>query len=56
MKWVQVFCKTLSKLQLTVLYSGITLAALGKGGTRFALATMGANQSDEPQHRVTFFN
>lgn len=49
-------CKTPSNLQLAVLYSGIALATLGMGGTRFTLATMGANQFDKPQHRVTFFN
>ncbi|KAJ0020345.1 hypothetical protein Pint_32249 [Pistacia integerrima] len=49
-------CKKPTNLQLAVLNSGIALATLGMGGTRFTSATMGANQFDKPQHRVTFFN
>ncbi|OMO77208.1 Proton-dependent oligopeptide transporter family [Corchorus olitorius] len=50
------FCKAPSKLQFLVLYGGIALAAMGVGGTRFTLATMGANQFHSPQHQATFFN
>ncbi|OMO71175.1 Proton-dependent oligopeptide transporter family [Corchorus capsularis] len=49
-------CKAPSKLQFLVLYGGIALAAMGVGGTRFTLATMGANQFQSAQHQATFFN
>ena len=49
-------CKNPSKIQFAVLYSGIALAVIGLGGTRFTLATMGADQFDKPKHQGTFFN
>ncbi|KAL6341136.1 hypothetical protein AAG906_032252 [Vitis piasezkii] len=49
-------CKNPSKIQFAVLYSGIALAVIGLGGTRFTLATMGADQFDKPKHQATFFN
>ncbi|XP_057781708.1 protein NRT1/ PTR FAMILY 2.7-like [Salvia miltiorrhiza] len=42
-----------SRIQYAVLYSGMALASIGMGGTRFTLATMGANQI---KHKATFFN
>ncbi|XP_004294684.1 PREDICTED: protein NRT1/ PTR FAMILY 2.6-like [Fragaria vesca subsp. vesca] len=49
-------CQPTTKLQLAILYSGITLATIGLGGTRFTLATIGANQFDKPKNQSTFFN
>ncbi|XP_022754084.1 protein NRT1/ PTR FAMILY 2.7-like [Durio zibethinus] len=50
------FCKAPSKVQFLVLYAGIALASIGQGGTRFTLATMGANQFRKPQQQGIFFN
>ncbi|XWS52731.1 hypothetical protein CRYUN_Cryun11dG0095600 [Craigia yunnanensis] len=50
------FCKAPSKVQFLVLYAGIALASIGQGGTRFTLATMGANQFHKPQQQGIFFN
>ncbi|TYI73484.1 hypothetical protein E1A91_D07G131700v1 [Gossypium mustelinum] len=50
------FCKDPSWVQFLVLYAGIALGSMGLGGTRFTLATMGANQFDNPQHQGIFFN
>ncbi|TYH62652.1 hypothetical protein ES332_D07G134600v1 [Gossypium tomentosum] len=49
------FCKDPSWVQFLVLYAGIALGSMGLGGTRFTLATMGANQFDNPQHQGIFF-
>ncbi|XP_050139591.1 protein NRT1/ PTR FAMILY 2.6-like isoform X4 [Malus sylvestris] len=49
-------CQPTSALQYAVLYTGITLASLGLGGTRYTLATLGANQFDKPKHQASFFN
>ncbi|CAK9170184.1 unnamed protein product [Ilex paraguariensis] len=49
-------CSDPSKIQLIILYAGLVLSALGVGGTRFTLATMGADQFDKPKHRGIFFN
>ncbi|XP_004295993.1 PREDICTED: protein NRT1/ PTR FAMILY 2.7-like [Fragaria vesca subsp. vesca] len=49
-------CQSTSFWQYTILYTGVTLASLGIGGTRFTLATFGANQFDNPKHQATFFN
>ncbi|KAJ9698238.1 hypothetical protein PVL29_007363 [Vitis rotundifolia] len=49
-------CKSPSKIQFAVLYSGIALATIGQGGSRFTLATMGADQFDKAKHQATFFN
>ncbi|GAV71369.1 PTR2 domain-containing protein [Cephalotus follicularis] len=53
---VSSFCKSPSKIQFSVLYTGITLATIGFGCTRFILSTMGANQFDKPKDQGTFFN
>ncbi|XP_047965504.1 protein NRT1/ PTR FAMILY 2.7-like [Salvia hispanica] len=42
--------------QYAVLYSGMVLASIGLGGTRFTIATMGANQLAKQQQQATFFN
>ncbi|XP_039004350.1 protein NRT1/ PTR FAMILY 2.7-like [Hibiscus syriacus] len=49
-------CRPPSKLQYAVLYLSITMASAGLGGSRYTLATMGANQLDKPKHKETFFN
>ncbi|XP_057782723.1 protein NRT1/ PTR FAMILY 2.7-like [Salvia miltiorrhiza] len=49
-------CKYPSHLQFGVLYIGLALASLGNAGTRFTIATMGADQFDSPKHRGIFFN
>ncbi|XP_022731180.1 protein NRT1/ PTR FAMILY 2.7-like isoform X2 [Durio zibethinus] len=49
-------CHGPSKLQLAVLYTGITLASVGLGVVRFTLATLGANQFDNPKDKGIFFN
>ncbi|XVE59136.1 hypothetical protein DITRI_Ditri05aG0021500 [Diplodiscus trichospermus] len=50
------FCRGPSKLQLAVLYTGITLASIGLGAVRFTLATLGANQFDKPKDQEIFFD
>ncbi|GLT43242.1 hypothetical protein SLA2020_172070 [Shorea laevis] len=50
------FCQHPSKFQFAVLFIAVSLASIGLSGTRFILATFGANQFDEPQHRDVFFN
>ncbi|XP_042474928.1 protein NRT1/ PTR FAMILY 2.7-like [Macadamia integrifolia] len=45
-----------SRLQLGVLYSALTLGSIGLGGTRFTIATMGADQLDKPKDQRVFFN
>lgn len=49
-------CETPSESQFAVLYAGIALASIGLGGTRFTIATMGANQFDKPEEQGNFFN
>ncbi|KDP44131.1 hypothetical protein JCGZ_05598 [Jatropha curcas] len=49
-------CQTPSKLQYTVLYGAFALGSLGLGGTRFTIATMGANQFDKQEDKSSFFN
>ncbi|XWS74238.1 hypothetical protein CRYUN_Cryun02cG0198400 [Craigia yunnanensis] len=49
-------CHGPSKLQLAILYTGITLASIGLGVVRFTLATLGANQFDTPKDQGIFFN
>ncbi|KAA8543988.1 hypothetical protein F0562_021835 [Nyssa sinensis] len=49
-------CRTPSKTQSAVLYAGIALVSIGIGGSRFTIATMGANQYDEPKDRGIFFS
>ncbi|CAF2085651.1 unnamed protein product [Brassica napus] len=49
-------CQSPSKSQLGVLYTAITLASIGTGGTRFTLATAGANQYEKTKDQGSFFN
>lgn len=49
-------CEHPSKSQFAVLFSGMALAVIGGGGTRFTLATMGADQFDKPRQQASFFN
>lgn len=49
-------CKSATSIQIAVLYIGIALASIGSGGTRFTLATMGANQFVKQQDQDIFFN
>ncbi|XP_022753716.1 protein NRT1/ PTR FAMILY 2.3-like [Durio zibethinus] len=49
-------CPTPSKVQFSVLYSGIALASIGVAGTRFTIAAMGANQFDNSKDQRIFFN
>ncbi|CAH8267541.1 unnamed protein product [Arabidopsis lyrata] len=49
-------CQSPSKTQLGVLYTAITLASIGTGGTRFTLATAGANQYEKTKDQGSFFN
>ncbi|XP_043701386.1 protein NRT1/ PTR FAMILY 2.7-like [Telopea speciosissima] len=48
--------ETPSRLQLGVLYSALTLTSIGLGGTRFTIATMGADQLIKPKDQGVFFN
>ncbi|KAB2081030.1 hypothetical protein ES319_A05G105000v1 [Gossypium barbadense] len=50
------FCRAPSKLQYVILYLSITTASAGLGGSRYTLATLGANQLDKPKDKETFFN
>ncbi|XP_071725379.1 protein NRT1/ PTR FAMILY 2.7-like [Rutidosis leptorrhynchoides] len=49
-------CESATKGQLTVLYIGITMGAIGLGCGRFNLATMGANQFEKPKEQAIVFN
>ncbi|KAK9279485.1 hypothetical protein L1049_013164 [Liquidambar formosana] len=49
-------CRIPSKLQFAVLYTSTALTAIGLGGTRFTIATVGADQLDEPKDQGIFFN
>ncbi|OMO77207.1 Proton-dependent oligopeptide transporter family [Corchorus olitorius] len=49
-------CPIPSKVQFSVLYSGIALASIGVAGTRFTIAAMGANQFEESKDQRIFFN
>lgn len=49
-------CKSPSTTQSAVLYSGLAMLSAGVGGTRFTIATTGANQFEEQEDRDTFFN
>ncbi|KAK7840110.1 protein nrt1/ ptr family 2.3, partial [Quercus suber] len=48
-------CTPLSKLQYAILYTSLALACIGYGGTRFTIATMGANQFNNPKDQGIFF-
>lgn len=45
-----------SKLQYSILYLSLILAALGAGGSRYTTATLGANQHDNLKDQNIFFN
>lgn len=49
-------CETPSDIQLAALFTGITLASLGSAGTSFTVATMGADQFENPNDQNIFFN
>nr|XP_023870657.1 protein NRT1/ PTR FAMILY 2.3-like [Quercus suber]POE88540.1 protein nrt1/ ptr family 2.6 [Quercus suber] len=49
-------CTPPSKLQYAILYTSLALACIGSGGTRFTIATMGANQFNNPKDQGIFFN
>ncbi|KAF7106090.1 hypothetical protein CFC21_106851 [Triticum aestivum] len=49
-------CQHGSPGQLAVLYAAIFLLAIGTGGTRFNIATMGADQFGSTGEQDTFFN
>ncbi|PIN10700.1 H+/oligopeptide symporter [Handroanthus impetiginosus] len=46
---------TPSGFQYAVLFTALALVSIGLGGTRFTLATMGANQLTESHHQATYF-
>ncbi|KAM1447473.1 hypothetical protein EV1_006504 [Malus domestica] len=49
-------CKPTSIIQYAILYTSIALATIGLGGTRYTMATMGANQFKNPKTQASFFN
>ncbi|KAM4083101.1 hypothetical protein ACB094_08G031700 [Castanea mollissima] len=49
-------CTPPSKLQYTILYTSLALACIGSGRTRFTIATMGANQFNNPKDQGILFN
>ncbi|KAF7823458.1 protein NRT1/ PTR FAMILY 2.6-like [Senna tora] len=50
-------CKSPSSLQYAILYTALALTAIGFGGTRFIMATLGANQfHNKPRDQSVFFN
>ncbi|KAH6810437.1 nitrate excretion transporter1 [Perilla frutescens var. frutescens] len=49
-------CASPSTTQYAVLYSALALASIGVGGTRFTLATMGANQLNKLNQQSTYFD
>lgn len=49
-------CESPTKLQYLFLYLAMGLTTLGVGGSRFTIATMGADQFDRPDHQASFFN
>ncbi|PIN02904.1 H+/oligopeptide symporter [Handroanthus impetiginosus] len=44
-----------SGFQYTVLFIALALVSIGRGGTSFTLATMGANQLTESHHQAAYF-
>ncbi|XP_057782721.1 protein NRT1/ PTR FAMILY 2.7-like [Salvia miltiorrhiza] len=50
------FCKHPSPPQSALLYLALALLSLGNGGTRFTLASMGADQLDTTRQQGIFFN
>ncbi|KAL8496765.1 hypothetical protein ACS0TY_020442 [Phlomoides rotata] len=49
-------CKYPSQFQFAILYLGLVLGSLGNAGTRFTIATMGADQFDDNKQQGIFFN
>ncbi|CAL8999397.1 unnamed protein product, partial [Prunus brigantina] len=49
-------CQPTSKLQHAILYTAIAVAIIGMRGTRYTMATMGANQFENPKNQATYFN
>ncbi|MQL76033.1 hypothetical protein Taro_008423 [Colocasia esculenta] len=49
-------CQAASTPQLAVLYAAVALMCVAAGGTRFTMATMGADQFDTALEQDTFFN
>ncbi|KAL7085073.1 hypothetical protein ACP275_14G260300 [Erythranthe tilingii] len=49
-------CDTPSATQYAVLFTALSLVSIGLGGSRFTLATMGANQFTKLDHQSTYFN
>lgn len=51
-----ILCATPSRSQYAALYAALALVCIGRGGTTFTLATMGANQFTKTNHHSTYFN
>ncbi|KAG7633409.1 MFS transporter superfamily [Arabidopsis suecica] len=51
-----ILCQSPSKLQLGILYAALALVITGTAGTRFILASAGANQYKKPKEQGRFFN
>ncbi|KAL9293937.1 Protein NRT1/ PTR FAMILY 2.3 [Arabidopsis thaliana] len=51
-----ILCTPPSKLQLGILYTALALVTTGAGGTRFTMASAGANQYEKPKEQGSFFN
>ncbi|XP_023638704.1 LOW QUALITY PROTEIN: protein NRT1/ PTR FAMILY 2.5 [Capsella rubella] len=51
-----VLCQSPSKPQLGILYAALALVIVGSAGTRFTLASAGADQYKKPKEQGTFFN
>ncbi|XP_010514895.1 PREDICTED: protein NRT1/ PTR FAMILY 2.5-like [Camelina sativa] len=51
-----ILCQSPSKPQLGVLYLALALVIIGSAGTRFTLASAGANQYTKPKEQASFFN
>jgi peptide/histidine transporter 3/4 len=49
-------CEAPSNVQYAVLYMTLGLASLGLGGTRFTIASLGAEQFDKTKDQGIFFN
>ena len=49
-------CESPTKLQYFFLYTAMGLTTLGIGGSRFTIATMGADQFEKIEHQAIFFN
>ncbi|KAL9831336.1 putative proton-dependent oligopeptide transporter family, major facilitator superfamily [Arabidopsis thaliana] len=51
-----ILCESPSKLQLGILYIALALVIIESAGTRFTLASAGANQYEKPKEQGSFFN